>query len=540
MCDNVYSITNQQGERWLSGSRPINLNVRRQQVERKKIVVIGSGFGGLAAAIRLAAKGHDITLFEKRDKLGGRAYQYEVNGFKFDGGPTVITAPYIFDEIFQAAGRRREDYFSLTPLDPFYRIFDENGRYLDYRHQQEDMLAQIEKFNPADKAGYERFVHHTRAIFEQFHPYTDRPFLHAGDMLKIMPDVMRLMAFQGTHGMVARYVKDPFLRQAFSFHPLLIGGNPFDTPSIYTLIVQFEKQWGVHYATGGTGAIVAGLGRLLAELGVTIELNAEVAEIMVNGRSVTGVRLADGTIEPADAVVCNGDVAFTYRHLIPAAHRRKYTDGRLTRLKYSNSLFVIYFGTKRRYLDSKLHHHNIILNGRYKGLLKDIFAARQLPDDFSLYLHMPTITDPTIAPAGCESFYVLSLVPNLGADIDWATMAGPYRDRIMQFLEDNYLPDLQANIIAEHHIDPTHFQNTLNSYRGAAFSVKPSLMQSAWLRPHNRSEEFANLYFVGAGTHPGAGVPAVLSSGKIVANLIDPTPVPAISPFAVNGALYSQ
>jgi phytoene desaturase len=313
-----------------------------------KIIVIGSGFGGLAAANRLAAKGHEIVLFEKRDKLGGRAYQYEVNGFKFDGGPTVLTAPYIFDEIFAAAGRRREEYFTLLPLDPFYRIFDENGRFLDYRHQLDDMLAEIDKFCPADRDGYQRFIARTQSIFAAFHPHTDRPFHKLNDMLKIMPDVLRLQAFRSTYGFVAQHIRHPFLRQALSFHPLLIGGNPFDTPSIYTLIIQFEREWGIHYARGGTGAVVAGLGRLLAEQGATIHLESEVAEILVNGRRVSGVRLANGAVETADVVICNGDVAFTYRHLIPAAYRRKYTNRRLDMMGYSNSLFVIYFGTRRR------------------------------------------------------------------------------------------------------------------------------------------------------------------------------------------------
>lgn len=497
-------------------------------MERKRVIVIGSGFGGLAAANRLAAKGHEVTIYEKRDMLGGRAYQYEINGFKFDGGPTVITAPYIFDEIFEAAGRRRKDYFSLVPLDPFYRIFDAQGSQFDYRHQMDDMLAEIERISPTDRDGYGRFVRQTEKIFNQFHPYTDQPFLKAQDMLKIMPAVIQLQAFMGTYGFVSRYVKNDFLRRVFSFHPLLIGGNPFDTPSIYSLIVQFEKEWGVHYAIGGTGAIVDGFGRLFREQGGQVHLNTEVREILVDPekRQVTGIRLDDDTIVNADVVISNGDVAFTYRHLIPELYRRKYTNGRIERLSYSNSLFVIYFGTKRRYLDSKLSHHNIIIGERYKGLLKDTFSGKRLPDDFSLYLHMPTITDPSIAPDGCESFYVLSLVPNLQADVDWEVTASSYRNKIMQFLEDNYLPDLQENIVAEHYIDPLHFQRTLNSYRGAAFSVKPTLLQSAWLRPHNQSEEFDNLYFVGAGTHPGAGVPAVLSSGKIAAELIDPVPTP--------------
>ncbi|MGD9900027.1 MAG: phytoene desaturase family protein [Calditrichaceae bacterium] len=486
----------------------------------KKIIVIGSGFGGLAAANRLAAMGHDVHIFEKRDRLGGRAYQYEINGFKFDGGPTVITAPYIFDEIFEAAGKKRDDYFKLVPLDPFYRLFNHEGRYFDYRHHLEDTLKEIAKWNPSDQEGYRKLHKHTRSIFEFFHPYTDQPFLKLSGMLKIMPQVIRLEGYRGTYGYISKFIKNDFLRRAFSFHPLLIGGNPFDTPSLYTLILQFEKEWGVHYAIGGTGAIVDGLGRLFAESGGKVRLNTEVSEILVDNRRVTGVKLADGTTHNADIVVSNGDVAFTYRNLIKEQYRRKYSNKKIDRMDYSMSLFVIYFGTKRRYLDSKLHHHNIILNKRYKGLLKEIFNGHKMPEDFSLYLHMPTLTDPSIAPEGCESFYVLSLVPHLDSGVDWKTAAKPYRDKIMQFLEDNYLPDLQKNIIAEHYIDPLHFQNTLNSYKGAAFSVKPSLIQSAYFRPHNRSEDFENLYFVGAGTHPGAGVPAVLSSGKITADLI--------------------
>lgn len=486
----------------------------------KKVIVIGSGFGGLGAAVRLATQGHDVQLFEKRDRLGGRAYQYEINGFKFDGGPTVITAPQMFEELFTAAGKRMQDYLRLIPLNPFYRIFNEDGRHFDYFREMPEVLAEIERWNPAEVQGYQRFVEQTKKIFEEFTPYTNVPFLKLKDMLKIIPSMARLGAMNSTHGMAAKYVKDPFLRKVFSFHPLLVGGNPFDTPAVYTLIVQFEKQWGVHYAEGGTGAIVAALGKLFQELGGKTHLNTEVSEIVVENQRTTGIRLGDGTFVPADIVVSNGDVASTYRHLIKEEHRRSYPNWRIDATRYSMSLFVIYFGTKRRYLDSKLRHHNIILNKEYKSLLSRIFGGTKLPDDFSLYLHMPTITDPTIAPEGHESFYVLSPVPTLSKEVDWEKMARPYRDRIMQFLEDNYLPDLQANVVAEHYIDPLHFQNVLNSYRGAAFSVRPTLFQSAWLRPHNRAEDIPNLYFVGAGTHPGAGVPAVLASGRIAAELI--------------------
>lgn len=500
----------------------------------KKIIVIGSGFGGLGAAIRLAANGHQVEIFEKRDLLGGRAYQYEVNGFKFDGGPTVITAPYMFDELFEQAGRQREDYFELVPLDPFYRIFDHTGAHFDYHRNPENTLSEIERWSPQDKEGYLKFTRHTRAIFQRFHPFTDQPFLSLVDMIKIMPDVIRLQAYGGAYDFAARYIKNPFLRRVFSFHPLLVGGNPFDTPSIYTLIVQFEKQWGVHYAMGGTGAIVRGLGRLFNELGGKVHFNSEVAEILVEGKRASGIRLKDGSLHKADIIVCNGDVAYTYRNLIAAQHRRKYTDRRIEGMRYSMSLFVWYFGTRKRYLDSPLQHHNIILNQRYRELLRDIFNRRVLSDDFSLYLHMPSRTDASIAPPGCESFYVLSPVPTLDSGTDWCQMAPRYRDRLLDFLETNYLPGLRENLVAEHFIDPLHFQNTLNSYRGAAFSIKPSLMQSSYFRPHNRSEELDDLYFVGAGTHPGAGVPAVLASGKIAANLIDGHY--GVQPFNGNGS----
>ena len=486
----------------------------------KKIIVIGSGFGGLAVATRLAARGYTVELFEKRDKLGGRAYVYEVNGFKFDGGPTVITAPWLFNEIWELAGRKREDYFQLVQCDPFYRIFDHTGRHFNYNGDHQFILDQIDQWNPADKDGYTRFMRTTKDIFETGMALIDKPFLKVTDMIKVVPDLIRLQSYRSVYGYVSQFIQDDFLRRCFSFHPLLIGGNPLDAASLYVLIHYLEREWGIHYALGGTGAIVQSFGRLLDELGVKVHLDTEVKEILVEGRKTTGIRMADGTVHKTDAVISNADVAWTYLNLLPAQYRRKNSDRRIKNLKYSMSLFVIYFGTKRRYTDSQLAHHNIILSERYNDLLRDIFAAKELPNDFSLYLHMPTITDPSMAPPGHEAFYVLSPVPHLGANIDWAKQAKPYRDAIMGLLEEQYLPDLQANIVAEHYIDPRHFQHTLNSHLGSAFSVQPILTQSAWFRPHNRSEDIDNLYFVGAGTHPGAGLPGVLSSAKIVDDLV--------------------
>ncbi|MDP9470076.1 MAG: phytoene desaturase [Chloroflexota bacterium] len=492
----------------------------------QRIVVIGSGFGGLAAAVRLAARGHQVTLLEKRDQTGGRAYVYRRDGFTFDGGPTVITAPWLITELFELAGRRPEEYVTLVPVDPFCRIFFPDGAHFDYAGDPDRMLAEIRRFSahPGDVEGYQEFVRRTERIFAKgFTDLAAVPFLNLSDMLKIVPDLVRLESHRTVYGFVSRFVKDDRLRQVLSFHPLLVGGNPFQTTSIYTLIHHLEREWGVWFAMGGTGAVVDALARLFGELGGTLRLNAEVGEILTEGRRAMGVRLADGEEIRADAVVCNAEVAGAYEKLLPAAIRRKYTDRRLARMRYSMSLVVIYFGTDRRYRGTDgptLAHHDIILGPRYGDLLGDIFSRKTLAEDFSLYLHMPTLTDPSLAPDGCEAFYVLAPVPHLGGKTDWTQAAKPYRDRIMGFLEERYLPGLSKHLVAEHMIDPRHFRDTLNSYLGSAFSVEPILTQSAWFRPHNRSEELPNLYFVGAGTHPGAGLPGVLSSAKIADDLI--------------------
>ena len=489
----------------------------------EKVIIIGSGFGGLGAGIRLAARGYDVQIFEKLDKPGGRGYTYKMEGFSFDAGPTVITAPFMFDDLFELAGRQREDYVEFVQLDPFYRIFDHKGKSFDYNGDSQFIYEQIRRWNPADVQGYQAFMDTTQAIFQKgFVELADKPFLNVSDMLRVAPDLIRMGSYRSVYGYVSQFIENEFLRQSFSFHPLLIGGNPFDSSSIYAMIHYLEREWGVHFAMGGTGALVDALAQLFKEIGGCFRFDTEVAEILVDGKQATGVKLADGSVHAADHVISNADVAWTYLNMIPAKARGlRNSDTRYKRFtRYSMSLFVIYFGTKRRYNDTDLAHHNIILGERYQGLLQDIFKNKVLADDFSLYLHMPTITDPSLAPDGCETFYVLSPVPHLGADIDWRQAAKPYRDAIMQFLEENYLPDLQENIVVEHMIDPLHFRDTLNSHLGSAFSVEPTLTQSAWFRPHNRSEDLENLHFVGAGTHPGAGLPGVLSSSKIAELLI--------------------
>lgn len=492
-------------------------------MQGKQVIIIGTGFGGLATAARLAAQGYQVDLFEKLDKPGGRAYTFEKDGFAYDGGPTVITAPFLFDELFEMAGRRREDYVEFIPIDPYYRIFDHNGRYFEYNGDLAFVQKQIEQWNPADKEGYRRFLDTTHAIFQKgFVELADKPFLSFGDMLKVAPDLIKLQSYRSVYGYVSQFIQDEFLRRCFTFHPLLIGGNPFNASSIYAMIHYLEREWGVWYARGGTGALVQALVRLIEEQGGRFHFNAEVDEILVANRRAQGVRLKDGTVYEAGHVVSNADVPFTYMNLIAPEHRGlRNSDFRYKKLtKYSMSLVVIYFGTDRLYRDTPLAHHNILLSERYKGLLRDIFKAESLPEDFSLYLHMPSLTDPSMAPPGHEAFYVLAPVPHLGADIDWAQVAKPYRDAVMQFLEDNYLPELQQHIVSEHMIDPRHFQDRLNTYLGTGFSIQPVLTQSAWFRPHNRSEDIENLYFVGAGTHPGAGLPGVVSSAKIADGLI--------------------
>lgn len=485
-----------------------------------RIVVIGGGFGGLSAAIRLQAQGHAVTLLEKRDQPGGRAYVYEQDGFTFDGGPTILTAPWLIDDIFAAAGRRTSDYVTLVKLDPFYNIRFEDGSVFRYNDDPDALIEQIAAFNPADVAGYRAFRAEAEKIMRKGLALIDTPFTRLSDMLRVAPDLARLRADRSVAAMVGRHMRDDRLRQVFSFHPLLIGGNPFEASSIYALIHPLEQRWGVWYALGGTGALVRALARVLGEIGGELRLNTEVTEILVDPatKRASGVRTADGAVTPADVVVSNADVAFTYLRLIASRYRQINTNRRMERKRYSMSLFVLYFGTDRAY--DSMAHHEILMGPRYRELLYDIFTRKHLASDFSLYLHRPTATDRSLAPKGCDAWYVLSPVPHLGGDANWRTAARPYRDAIVRYLEANYLPNLSQHIVTERHIDPLHFRDTLNSYMGSAFSFEPLLTQSAWFRPHNQSEDIPNLYFVGAGTHPGAGLPGVMSSARIAAGMI--------------------
>ncbi|GJD17120.1 phytoene desaturase, bacterial type [Rivularia sp. IAM M-261] len=483
------------------------------------IVVIGAGFGGIATAIRLQASGHQVTLIDKRDKLGGRAYVYELSGFKFDGGPTIITAPWLIEELFDVSGKPMENYVKLVQLNPFYNIRFEDGSVFHYNNDADYLIEQIRAFNPNDVVGYERFYQASQAVFNKGLPLMTKPFGSITDMVKVAPDMVELQSFKSVAGFVNQYIQDERLRQVFSFHPLLIGGNPFQSTSIYAMIHKLEQAFGIWFAMGGTGALVDGLGRLFVDIGGKVLLNTEVTEIVIDAKTkrATGVNTNNHGYIGAEAVVSNADVAFTYLNLIPAKYRKKWSDKRIKSLRYSMSLFVLYFGTNRQY--EHMAHHEILMGKRYRDWIEDIFTRKYLPDDFSLYLHRPTATDPSLAPSGCDCFYVLAPVPHLGGDVDWKTMAKPFRDRIVKYLEEKYLPDLSQHIVTEHYIDPLHFRDSLNSYLGSAFSIEPTLFQSAYFRPHNQSENISNLYFVGAGTHPGAGIPGVLSSSKIVADI---------------------
>lgn len=478
-------------------------------------VVIGSGFGGLAAAVRLGARGYRVTVLEKLDAPGGRAYVYRQDGFTFDAGPTVITAPFLLEELWDLCGKRFTDDIDLRPVSPFYRIRFDDGTSFDYSGNAEAMRAEVARLAPSDVAGYERFLKASEAIFRVgFEQLGHVPFDSWTDMARVVPDLLKLEGYRTVYSLACKYVHDPRLRVVLTFQSLLVGGNPFSTTSVYCLIAFLERQWGVHFAMGGTGSLVKGLVHLIEGQGNQVLCNQGVAEIVVQNGAACGVRMHTGEVIAADIVVSNADSATTYRHLLAPQHRRRWTDKRIEKTNYSMSLFVWYFGTRRQY--PEVAHHTILLGPRYRELLKDIFDRKLLAEDFSMYLHRPTATDPSLAPDGCDAFYVLSPVPHLQSGTDWSRVAEPYRLALQQRLEDTVLPGLSQHIVTSRVLTPQDFQDRLSSFRGAAFGIEPILMQSAWFRPHNRSEEVDRLYLVGAGTHPGAGLPGVLSSARVL------------------------
>jgi phytoene desaturase len=499
--------------------RPPCRPVAPRSAASPRAVVIGSGFGGLAAALRLRAMGYAVTVLEALDQPGGRARVFERDGFTFDAGPTVITAPYLLEELFALSGREMADYVELMPVDPFYRVMFDDGSHFDYVGDEARLLAQIEAFEPRDVDGYRRLAAHAERIFDVgYTRLADRPFDRLADMVRVVPEMVRLGSHRSVHSLVARYIRDERLRQLLTFEPLLVGGNPFTTTSIYLLIHWLERKWGVHFARGGTTSIVRALVRLLEEQGVEVRLGTPVAEVEVRGGRAAGVRTEDGAFHPAEVVVANADPSYVYTRMVAPRHRKTHTDRAVGRKRQSMSLFVAYFGSRKQY--PELAHHTIVLGPRYRELLRDVFTRRVLADDFSLYLHAPTRSDPALAPPGHEAFYVLSPVPNNRSGIDWSREAEPYFNRIVDALEARLLPGLRENLVSPSFMTPHDFEHTLRSVDGAAFGPEPVLRQSAYFRYHNRSGDVAGLYFVGAGTHPGGGVPGVLCSAKVLERVV--------------------
>ncbi len=487
--------------------------------KKKRAIVIGSGFGGLAAAVRLGARGYQVTVVERLDKPGGRAYVYEQDGFTFDAGPTIVTAPFLLEELWALCGRRLADDVELRAIDPYYRIRFDDGSHFDYSGDHEAMKAEIARFNPDDILGYEDYLKASERLYDiGFDKLLNVSFDSVGKMLRTVPDLFRGEFYRSVYSLVAKHIQHPKLRMVFSFHPLLIGGNPFTATAVYALIAHLERRHGVHFAMGGTGSLVKGLVSLIEGQGGQVRLNAPVKRIRLEGRRAVGVEFESGEELDSDIVVSNADAAATYRFLVPEAARRRWTDRKLDRARYSMSLFVWYFGTNRQYPD--VPHHMILLGPRYRELLDDIFTSKVLADDFSLYLHRPTATDASLAPPGCDAFYVLSPVPHLDSGIDWPETAERYRGAIAEYLSETVMPDFERHVVSSRLLTPLDFRERLFSFKGAAFSLEPVLTQTAWFRPHNRSEDVDGLYLVGAGTHPGAGMPGVISSAKVLDEIV--------------------
>ncbi len=487
---------------------------------KPRAAVIGSGFGGLSLAIRLQSSGFDVTVIEGRDKPGGRAYVWEDEGFIFDAGPTVITDPDCLKELFTISGRKIEDYVELLPVNPFYRLVWEDGDVFDYVNDQAELDRQIAARNSADVEGYRRFHAYSEELYQKGYVELGAvPFLDIRSMISSAPALMKLQAWRSVYDKVSSFVKDEHIRQAMSFHSLLVGGSPFATSSIYALIHALERRGGVWFPRGGTGALIRSLVRLFEDLGGTIRLNAPVQKITTKDGRVTGIINHDGSFEAFDTVASNADVMHTYRELLVDDPRGQKVGKALEKKRWSPSLFVIYFGLKAEH--PEIRHHTICFGPRYRELIGDIYNKGILSDDFSLYLHSPCATDPGMAPPGCSSFYVLSVVPNLEtADIDWTEQGPAYRDKILKYLEDRYIPNLSRDLVTSRIFTPDDFTSELNAWNGAAFSLEPLLTQSAFFRTHNRDDVIPNLYFVGAGTHPGAGIPGVVGSAKATAGLM--------------------
>ena len=482
--------------------------------------VIGAGFGGLALAIRLQSAGVATTLIEARDRPGGRAYVWERDGFTFDAGPTVITDPNCLRELWALSGRDMADDVTLLPVSPFYRLNWPDGTNFDYTNDEAMLRDEIAKLNPDDVAGYAKFLDYSAGVYrEGYEKLGHVAFLDFASMIRAAPALMKYQAWRSVYSIVASYVKDERLRQALSFHTLLVGGNPMTTSAIYALIHKLEKAHGVWFAKGGTNALIRGMVAHFERLGGTVRMGDAVADIETRGDHVTGVRTQSGWRSDFEAVASNGDIVHTYRDLLAGSGRGRRAAKSLERKRFSPSLFVVHFGVKGSW--AGIPHHMILFGPRYEGLLSDIYKKGTLPNDFSLYLHHPTVTDPAMAPEGCSTFYALAPVPHLGkAPLDWDALGTSYADRILDEIERRLMPGLKERMVTRFHYTPRDFAGDLHAHMGSAFSLEPLLTQSAFFRTHNRDDAIPNLYFVGAGTHPGAGIPGVVGSAKATAALM--------------------
>ena len=482
-------------------------------------IVIGSGFGGMAAALRLKAKGHNVTLVEKHEDLGGRARVFKKNGFTFDGGPTVITAPYLIDELFELFNKNSKDYLEIKPLKTWYQFVFEDGFKFDYSGNEEEMVNQIKKINEKDVNGYKNLVNFTKKIFDKgFTELSDVPFDKPSFMLKQIPSLFNLKSYKSVYSLVSSYIENEKLRRLLSMHPLLVGGNPFTTTSIYGLILYLEKKWGIHYSMGGTGQIINGMEKLMNEENIQILKGCEVNRSLSNNNKITGVVLSNGDKIEADNVICNADPPAVYSKLANTNSSNSIFNWKMKRMEYSMGLFVYYFGTKKVY--DQVEHHTIKFGDKYKEHLDDIFNNKKLNDDISYYLHRPTATDKSMAPNNHDCFYVLVPVPNNQSGIDWSIEGDKMKELVIKKMEESLLPNLSENIVEDFYLTPDYFEKELNTKYGSGFSIQPKFTQSAYFRFHNKSEIFNGLYFVGAGTHPGAGVPGVLSSAKVLDKIL--------------------
>ncbi len=485
-----------------------------------RAIVIGSGFGGLALAIRLQSAGIATTIVEARDKPGGRAYVWEKDGFVFDAGPTVITDPPCLRELWALSGHSMDDDVTLDPVMPFYRLNWPDGTNFDYSNDDPALMAEIAKLDPADVDGYRRFLDYSAGVFKEgYEKLGHVAFLDFASMIKAAPSLMKYQAWRSVYSIVSSFVKHPKLREALSFHTLLVGGNPMATSAIYALIHKLEKDGGVWFARGGTNKLIAAMVTHFERLGGTVILGDAVASIDTLGDLATGVTTQSGLVLKADAVASNADIMHSYRDLLQTSRSAQRTRARLERKSYSPSLFVVHFGMKGTW--PGIPHHMILFGPRYKGLLADIYDHGVLAEDFSLYLHHPTVTDPSMAPEGHSTFYALAPVPHQGKfPVDWAEIGPILEKRILDEIGKRLIPDIHARIVTKFHYAPSDFAHDLNAHLGSAFSLAPTLLQSAYFRVHNRDDHIPNLYFVGAGTHPGAGIPGVVGSAKATAGLM--------------------